>query len=449
MNLFKLVTLLLLLVLPVACKPKQPVLPPGVDHYTCPMHPSVHSLNPNDPCPICGMDLVPVMKGAATQPPADSAGSPKAKPSPGPEHAAPDHNHNHDHVRTHAHAKDQTAPSSSPAQPHTVFTVPPERQQQIGVTYATVERQPMRHSIRAVGVLEAAKTLHWEFTARVDGYVEKLFVSSPGELVTKGQPLLSVYSPDLRTAEREFVSLLAMRDKAGNGPGRETAQRLVEANRRRLVQWNVAPEQIRELERSRKPQDTLTLLSPFDGVVEAVPVDQGRNVKVGDHLVDVADISTLWVWADFFENELAMLKEGQAITVTSKSYPNEKLEGKIALINPFVDPARRTTKVRIDIANPEFKLRPGMYVNASLEMDMGNVLVVPVAAVMPTGTRNLVFVDRGGGKLEPRFIQIGARYGEFCEVQSGVAEGDRVVASANFLIDAEAKLQGALQSFER
>ena len=351
----------------------------------------------------------------------------------------------HDHERMLA----EQAAKGGPPQSGAIFIVSPERRQQIGVTFVAVRRQPMRHTIRAVGMLEPSKSLHWEFVARVDGYVEKLFVTSPGELVGENQPLVSIYSPDLRTAEREFVSLLEMRDKAGHGHGRETADRLIESARRRLLQWNITARQIEVLERDRKPMEFLTLLSPFRGVVETVSAAQGKNVKMGDSLVSVVDISTLWVWAEFFEDELSMLKQGQTVTVTSKSYPGARFEGTVALINPFVDPARRTAKMRVDIANPDFKLRPGMYANVELEMDMGEALVAPASAILPTGTRSVVFVDRGEGRLEPRLVQIGAKYGDLYEVRSGLAEGDRIVSSANFLIDAEAKIQGALKSFDQ
>jgi len=165
--------------------------------------------------------------------------------------------------------------------------------------------------------------------------------------------------------------------------------------------------------------------------------------------VEVADLSVVWVWAEFYENELPMLKVGQTIDITAKSYPGEKFEGRISLIDPFLDATKRTAKVRIDIPNPDFKLRPGMYVNADLEMDLGEALTVPVSAVMPTGTRNVVFVDKGEGKLEPRIVELGSKYGDIYEVQSGLQEGERVVASANFLIDAESKVQGALKEFEQ
>jgi RND family efflux transporter MFP subunit len=292
------------------------------------------------------------------------------------------------------------------------------------------------------------KSKHWEFVARVEGYVQKLHVTSPGELVEEGAPLLTIYSPDLLTSSREFVNLLETRDRAASPAGRESTERLVNSARLRLAQWNVTEKQIAELEKSRKPSEFLTLYSPFKGVVEDVPVDQGRKVMTGDHLVDVADLSLVWVWADFYENELPMLQKAQKVTLTSDSYQGEKFEGEIALINPFVNAMLRTGKVRIDIPNAELKLRPGMYMNIDLAMDMGEGLTIPVSAIMPTGMRSLVFVDKGGGKLEPRYVERGRKFGDSYEILSGLKAGERVVSSANFLIDAESKVQGAVKVFE-
>ena len=382
----------------------------NVDYYTCTMHPSVHLHDPKGKCPICGMNLVPVRRqgSAASPPPGEAEGGGAAG-----------------------------------------FTVPVERQQQIGVTYATVARTALKREVRAVGIVTPDKARHWEFVARVDGYVQTLHVTSPGELVEKDQPLLTLYSPDLLAAEREVVELLRMRDAARSVAARQTAQELIDSARRRLAQWNVTPAQIAELERTRQPGEFLTLLSPFRGIVEAVPVDQGRNVKVGDHLVDVADLSTVWVWADVYENELALVRVGQEATLSTAAYPGQEFKGKVSLIDPFLDATQRTGKVRIDIPNPDFKLRPAMYVNVGLAADeVRAALTVPVGAVLPTGTHNLVFVDKTQGRLEPRSIKLGGKYGDRYEVIAGLSAGERIVASANFLIDAEAKVQGALKAFE-
>src|SRR5204863_7103651 len=411
--------------------------------WTCTMHPSVREKGPGK-CPICSMDLVPVMKESAT--PASSSKN------------APRHDHAAMLVGKPTGSSEMQGMPGMPGMkggaetkaPQTSeFVVPVERQQQIGVTYANVERKPLAHTIRSVGVIVPDRSRNWQFVSRVDGYVQKLNVTSPGQVVDKDAPLLSIYSPDLLTSEREFVELLRMRDEAKSKDARETPQRLIESAKRRLQLWNVTPEQVAELEKTRKASDTLTLLSPFRGVVQSVPVEQGKAVKVGDMLVEVADLSLVWMWAEFYENELSMLQVGQKLAITAESYPGQNFDGTIALIDPFINETKRTAKVRIDIPNADFKLRPGMYVNAELAMNMGEALTVPVSAIMPTGERNVVFVDKGEGKLEPRIVQLGTKYGDIYEVQGGLQEGERVVASANFLIDAESKVQGALKEFEQ
>ena len=412
-----------------ACsKSSESVKPPDVDYYTCTMHPSVHAEAPGK-CPICGMDLVPVMKKTASPSASElssGGGMQGMAGMPGM----------------------QSGKQKSGAPSHE-FAVPVERQQQIGVTYATVKRGPLHHTIRAVGTVEPDLQKHWAFVARVDGYVKELFVPSAGQVVEKDAPLMSIYSPDLFTTERELIMLLRMRDEAKAKDARATPERLIASAESRLRQWNITDEQIAEIERKRQPDETLTLRSPFRGVVQEVPAHQGVNVKVGDHLIDIADLSVVWVSAEFYESELSMLKTGQAVTVTSSSYPHERFEGQVAVISPFLEPTKRTAKVRIDIPNPDFKLQPGMYANVELGMDMGEGLVVPASAVMPTGSREIAFVDKGGGKLEARVVELGEQIGDHYEVKSGLAEGERVIASANFLIDAESKVQGALADFHQ
>jgi membrane fusion protein, copper/silver efflux system len=412
------------LILSVGCTRSAPEKPSDIDYYTCTMHPSVHAEAPGK-CPICSMDLVPVLKKSET------AHGRKGESA-----------HEHD-------AANETSPTRPLADsPIHEFTVPVERQQQIGVTYATVERTPLQHVIRAVGVIAPDAERRWSFVARVEGYVQQLFVTSPGEKVEKNAPLLSIYSPELLTTERELVMLLQMRDRARTPALRATPEQLIAAAKARLAQWNMTAEQITELERTRQPNELLTLRSPFRGIVQQVPVKQGMSVKAGDPLVEVADLSLVWVWGDFYQSELPMLQRGQKVTVTTSSYPNEKFEGTIGLIDPFIDPTRRTARARIDIPNRDFRLQPGMYANLEWAMQMGEGLVIPVSAVMPTGIRNIAFVDKGSGKLEPRVVELGETFGNFYEVKSGLTKGERVVASANFLIDAESKVQGALKDFE-
>ncbi len=397
--------------------------PPGVDYYTCTMHPSVRSQDPNAKCPICGMDLVPVMRSSEHQSITNS-------------------------VQTNASAASESAAVSVATTRE--FSVPVERQQQIGVTYGQIEKRPFQFSTRAVGLVAQDKRRHWDYVTRVDGYVGKLFVSSPGELVKEGEPLLTIYSPDLLTTENEFLNALKTQgdSRTNSDPVvRESSQQLVDAARRRLRLWNISAQQISELEQNRQPQDTLILKSPFQGVIQKLEADQGRRVGIGDRLVDIDDLSVVWVWAQFYENELGFLKKGLSVSLSASPYPGETFQGRISLIDPFLDPVLRTARVRIDVENPSLKLRPEMFVNVEVKVAMGEGLAVPLAAVLPTGRHNIVFVKKPEGRLEPRFVQLGSKYGDFYEVLSGVKEGEQVVTSANFLIDAEAKVQGALKSW--
>jgi membrane fusion protein, copper/silver efflux system len=401
--------------------------PNDVAYYTCSMHPSVRSQDPNGKCPICGMDLIPVKKKVAEH----QAGSTNAAMHVHPSSAG---------------AGGETNMQEQPAE----FSVPVDRQQLIGVTYAIVGNKPLRSMVRTVGIVAYDKQHHWDFVSRNEGYVQKLEVSSPGDLVEKGQALLTIYSPDVVTTQREFLDLLRMRDEARKSHSEaalQSAEALIESARRRLLQWNLTTNQIAQLEQSREAKDTITLYSPFKGVVQNLQVDQGRRVSMGDHLIDVADLSKVWVWAQFYQDELPLLKKGLPVSITSDSQPGEKFNGTIALVDPFINEATRTARVRIDIENPDLKLRPDMYVNVNLNNDAGEALAVPVDAVMPTGEREVVFVDKGEGKLEPRFIEVGGKYGDYYAVKSGLAGGERVVNSANFLIDAESKVQGALKTW--
>jgi len=399
--------------------------PDNVDYYTCTMHPSVKSQDPKAKCPICSMDLVPVMKknvGASEREGVNAS---------------------------HAHHAPNAPRDDAPDAP-TEFTVPVERQQKIGVTYAEIRKKPFTHTVRAVGTVAYDKQRHWDYVTRVEGYVEKLFVFSRGEAVEKNAPVLTIYSPDLLTTQKEFVDVLQTRDEArtkGNEAVRDSMERLVESAKQRLRLWNIGDAQISELEKTRKPQELLTLLSPFKGIVQNLGVDQGRRVMLGDHLVDIADLSVVWVWAEFYQDELPMLKKGLPMVMSTSSYPGEEFKGKISVIDPFINDVSRTGRVRIDAENADMKLRPDMYVDVNLTMDMGEGPAVPVSAVLPTGQRNIVFVDKGEGKLEPRFVDLGRKYGDVYEIKSGLKEGERVVTSANFLIDAEAKVQGALKSW--
>jgi RND family efflux transporter MFP subunit len=419
----------------------KPAATADVDYWTCTMHPSVHSKDPGK-CPICSMDLVPVKKNAAEKSETETAATNSGIQSTG------------DMTKGSPMGDMNMGPRGKGAGESTEFTVPVERQQQLGVTYATVTRRPVQLSIRSVGVLESDTSKTFDYVARVDGYVQELKVTSPGEEVLQSQPLLTIYSPDLRSTEQELINLLNDRDRGG--ATRASNDQLIEASKRRLKLWNVSDQEIAELEKSRKPSDQLMLRSPFDGVVNEVMARPGMNVKMGDKLVSVLDLSNLWVWAEFYENEIGLLKKGQPVDITLPALPNQTFRGQIAVINPTIDAMKRTSRVRIDIPNSNSLLRPGMYANAEVKIDGGEGLTIPVQAALPTGERMLVFLDRGEGKLLPRYVQVSRSFTTFdgkeqvsyYQVVKGLQEGDRIVASANFLIDAESQVQGALKDWQ-
>jgi len=415
----------------------------NVDYYTCTMHPSVHSKTPGK-CPICSMDLVPVLKKVANDTGAkDNSG----KGTPG----AMTDNGSMGSMGSMSMPSANQSPGNKPGE----FSVPVERQQQIGVTYASAERRPIQLSIRSVGVLEPDQAKIFEYVARVDGYIQDLKVTSPGQEVNAGEPLVTIYSPDLRSTEQELVNLLNERDRGGGS--RASLDQVIESSKQRLRQWNVSDQEINALEKSRKATETLVLRSPFAGVVEDVPMKQGMSVKMGDRLLGVMDLSRLWLWADFYENEVGLLRVGQKLDISLPAFPGKKFEGQIGAIDRRLDAMKRTTRVRVDLDNPQDELRPGMFANVELKIDGGEGLTVPVDAVLPTGSRSLVFVDKGAGKLEPRFIRVGRSFSQidsnggeasYDEVLEGLSEGERVVSSANFLIDAESRIQGALKTWD-
>lgn len=433
----------------------------NVAYYTCTMHPSVHSPVPGK-CPICGMDLVPVYKTAS----ATNAVSTSVENTNQTATATQSAGHKikfyqstmNPQETSRVPAKDSMGMEMKPVYEESgtlenqpgEFTVPLERQQQIGVTYATVKKMPVQFSIRAVGTVAYDTQRHWDYVPRVEGYVQKLFVFSPGQVVEKGAPLLSIYSPDLLTTENEFMDLLRTRDEAqvkNNSMLMESTASLIESAKERLRLWNITDDQIAELEKTRKPMEDLTLVSPFRGIVQNLDAVQGAQVMPGEKLVSVTDLSVVWVWAQFYQDEVPLLKQGLPVVITTSTYPGEKFDGRISVVDPFVNNSLRAVRVRLDVNNPHFKLWPEMYVNVELKIDEGESLAVPVNAVLPTGEHNIVFVDKGDGKLEPRFVQLGRQFGNFYQVQSGLKEGERIVDSANFLIDAESQIQGALKSW--
>lgn len=322
----------------------------------------------------------------------------------------------------------------------------PMQRQLIGVTYGTVTKKPLVKVIRTVGRVEYDERRLAEVTLKISGWIQDLFLNSTGRLVKKGQPLLTIYSPDLVSAQEEYLLALRTRDRLKDSrlhEALESAGFLVEASRNRLLLWDLTPAQIRALERSGKPQLHQTIYSPITGYVIEKKALQGQRVEPGTTLYKIADLSTIWVNAAIYEYELPLIRERQEAIITLAYIPGAVWRGTIDYIYPYLETETRTNQVRFVFPNPDHKLKPGMYANLELKADLGEKLVVPESAVLHSGVRKLVFVDRGEGRLEPREVTLGMQTEGYWEVLGGLGEGERIASSGNFLIDSESKLAAA------
>ena len=315
--------------------------------------------------------------------------------------------------------------------------------QALGVTYTVVTRGPLSRSVRTVGQVVPAEPNLAEITPKVDGFVDRLFVDATGVQVRRGEPLLALYSPMLVSAQEELLTALHLAQTIDSTAPEawRNAQDLVAAARRRLAYWDISEEQIERLERTGEVTKTLTLVAPFDGVVMEKMVVAGQSVMPGMKLYRLANLSTVWVEGEVFEQDLALIRVGAPVRVELTAYPGQTLTGRVAFVWPVVDEQSRTGKVRVALANAKGLIKPGMYATLLFDATVGrDALSLPAEAVVLTGERNLVFVVGKDGALEPRQVTLGARAGDRIQVLDGVAEGERVVASANFLVDAESRL---------
>lgn len=319
--------------------------------------------------------------------------------------------------------------------------------QRIGVTFATAAMGPIAQEIRTVGQITVDETRVSTIAPKVDGFVEELHVSSMGQSVRRGDPLLSIYSPMLVTAQEEL--LLARRlvnGVAGGTPDAiRGAEELLTSARRRLLYWDVPESEIERIERTGEVRRAITLTSPASGFVVEKAVFQGQRVMAGDALFKLADLAAVWVEGQVFEQDLASVRTGQTVDVTVDAFPSEQWVGRVAYVYPTLDAESRTTRVRVELANSGLRLKPGMYATLHITgAARGNVVTIPRSAVLSTGQRNLVFVRRPDGMLEPREVAIGQTSDDRVEIRQGVANGETVVASATFLIDAESNLGAVL-----
>ncbi len=356
------------------------------EYYTCPMHPSVISDRPGA-CPVCGMALV--KKSAQAD-------------------VSKEELKNLKHV------------SLSPTQRvlANVATMP-------------VERMPFTKMIDVVGIVDVAETYQATVSARFRGRIEKLYVNFTGDVVTKGQPLVEMYSPDLVTSQQEFILALG-----GN------QQNLIDGMRERLrLNYGMTNEQIRHLEETRKVQTAVRFNSPISGTVVLKQVQSGQYVDEGTVLYQLANLSKVWIYLDVYEKDIQFIRKGQTVHITSDAYPNNEFTGKVTFVDPVMNPETRTVRTRTEFDNRHGKLKPKMFVKAQLHMEGKNTLTVPSSAIMFTGKRTVVWVETKTNTFEPRDVVLGQSANFDYEIVSGLEEGEMIAVSGGFLIDSESALQ--------
>src|ERR1700730_14496465 len=340
------------------------------------------------------------------------------------------------------------APTSEPSL--VPITLTPQRMQSIGVKTGVVEFRPVRDEIRTVGNIEADETRISDVQIRVAGWVQKVYADAMYKQVRRGQPLLTIYSPELVTAEQEYLAakeLLAQTTIPGGAAGSHGSQSLLNAATQRLKQWQVPDREIARLKKSGKIRPEIEIDSPASGFIIDRKAFPNMYVQPGTKLYAVADLSTVWVYAEIFQSDIGRVKVGDPASITVDSYPGQTFPARVRFIWPEVDQATRRARVRLEILNPDLKLLLGMFVNVRLGLPLGDQLAIPASGVFQSGTRQIAFVDHGGGYFEPRDIEVGARAGDDFVVLKGLKAGERIVTSANFLIDSESQLAAALGSF--
>ena len=327
-----------------------------------------------------------------------------------------------------------------------------EQQKLIGVKTVQVALRPLQKVIHTVGKVEANERNLATVNAKIEGWIEKLYVDVTGSYVKKGDPLVEIYSPELVASQRELLSALKWAKQSAEPRQRtsvdinrmlaQDAEANLDAARQRLLLWDIAEGQIKKIEETGKPIRTLTLYSPVNGFVTQKMVVSGMKIMPGEKIFDIADLSSLWVIADIYENELPLIKVGQIAVITLPYLPGRSISSRIDYIYPTISADTRTAKIRLKLNNAEYKLKPQMFANVEIKINTGNKLLIPESAVIDTGRGIVAYVDAGDGSFEPREIKAGLRSDGSIEVLQGLKKGEKVVSQANFLIDSEAQLKG-------
>jgi RND family efflux transporter MFP subunit len=331
--------------------------------------------------------------------------------------------------------------------PMGTVTITPEKQVLAGVRTAVVERKSLVRDIRTTAQIVADETRIAHVHVKVAGYVDKVYVDFVGQLIKKGQPLFTLYSPDLVSTQEEYLIAKRGNVTLGNAPFHEIAegsQSLLQSARQRLKLWDISDEQIKDLDTTGKVSKYLTFYSPITGFVTGRKAFPQTSVTPDTELYTVSDLSTVWADADIYEYEVPFVHLGQRVTLTLSYYPGKKYTGTISFIYPTVDPQTRTVKARVQIPNPGFALKPQMFADAQLHVDYGTKIIVPQEAVLNSGTEQHVFVVHDGGIFEPRKITVGPVVDGNAVILSGLKAGETIVVSGNFLIDSESGLKSAM-----
>ncbi|MGH9629251.1 MAG: efflux RND transporter periplasmic adaptor subunit, partial [Bryobacteraceae bacterium] len=384
----------------------------------CPMHPQQRSDKPGN-CPICSMKLVKMEKpqnGSMPGMPMDEADTPGTP--------------------------------SQPATENAIF-IAPERQQLIGVKTVVAELKALNKEIRTVGKIGFDETKIAHIHTKISGFIDEVFVDYVGKPVRKGEPLFTIYSPDLVATQEEYLLALKSRKALKDSTFQwiaEGSDNLLEATRRRLLLWDITPKDIEELEQAGKVKRALAIYSPVNGVVtERAAYHHGRYVTPETDLYTIVDLSTVWILGEIYEYELPYVRLGQMADV---EFPyaagaGSRRRGKVVFISPTLNPKTRTAEIRLEFPNENLALRPEMFVDFRLNIPLGRQLVIPLDAVLRTGTQSYVFVDKGNGYFEPHLVTLGPQTGEGFAIEQGLKAGERVVTAANFILDSESRLKGA------
>lgn len=379
----------------------------GKQLYTCSMHPFIIKDKPGT-CPICGMELIKKIEGAA------DGGT-------------------------------QTAEQKQQADMLGHVSLSPTQRVMANVATIAAKQTALNKEINAVGIVQYDQSRQAKVTAWIAGRIDQLHVNRVGDIVSKDKPVAEIYSPDLLATQQEYLLAVKSRDQLKNSPLPSISQNgdgLVASAKQRLMLFGVKESQIAELEKAGKPNIRLPIYTPLSGVVIEKMMQQGQYVNTGEVLFNIADLSTVWVEVEVYENEFPNIHVGQQVEIRSQSFPGKPFNGKIAYIYPFLDPKTRTVKARVEMANPGMKLKPDMFVNAIIKVPLGSSIVVPVTALIDTGKRQVVWVEGQPGMFEPRDVQVGQKTDDKVQILSGLKVGDKVAVSGGYLIDSESQLKG-------